>query len=242
MPGKDALAAALQSAKRHSPGGSPHATAQPGGARGSSAPSGPASSKPPLALVTTTGSDAVALTFDDGPGPYTGPLLDLLDRYHVKATFCLIGQQVARYPDVVRRMADDGMTLCNHTWDHDERLRTRSDDRIRDELLRTNEAIHDVVPDAPIAYFRNPGGAFGTNTVAIARSLGMKPLMWSVDPRDWATPGTEAIIDTVLQHTHRGSVILSHDGGGVRTQTLDAYEVLLPELRGRFHLIALPVG
>ncbi|HKT05821.1 MAG TPA: polysaccharide deacetylase family protein [Rugosimonospora sp.] len=191
-------------------------------------------------VITTTGSAAVALTFDDGPSPYTARMLDLLDRYHVKATFCLIGRQVHAYAAVVRRMVADGMTLCNHTWDHDERLRSRGDARIRDELLRTNQAIQAVVPGARIAYFRNPGGAFGPNTVRIASSMGMKPLMWSVDPRDWANPGTRAIIANVLGHTHRGSIVLSHDGGGVRTPTLAAYQTIIPNLRGRFHLIALP--
>ncbi|MEN3306069.1 MAG: peptidoglycan-N-acetylglucosamine deacetylase [Micromonosporaceae bacterium] len=193
-------------------------------------------------LITSTGSAAVALTFDDGPGPYTARMLDLLDRYHVKATFCLIGRQVRAYAAVVRRMVADGMTLCNHTWDHDERLRTRGDARIRNELQRTNQAIHAVVPGARIAYFRNPGGAFGSNTVRIARSMGMKPLMWNVDPRDWANPGTRAIIANVLGHTHRGSVVLSHDGGGVRTPTLAAYRVIVPNLRRRFRLIAMPVS
>lgn len=222
----------------------PAATAAPA-AR--AAPAAPSATRTAVAarspsLITTTGSAAVALTFDDGPGPYTAGMLDLLDRYHVKATFCLIGRQVRAYAAVVRRMVADGMTLCNHTWDHDERLRTRADARVRDELRRTNQAIQAVVPGARIAYFRNPGGAFGPNTVRIAASMGMKPLMWNVDPRDWANPGTRAIIANVLGHTHRGSVVLSHDGGGVRTPTLAAYRAIIPNLRGRFRLIALPVS
>lgn len=202
---------------------------------------GPDTSHGPLKLITSTGSSDVALTFDDGPGPYTAGMLDLLDRYHVKATFCLIGRQVHTYASVVRRMVADGMTLCNHTWDHDEKLRSRTDDQIHDELARTNQAIQSAAPGAKIEYFRNPGGAFGPNTVRIARSLGMKPLMWSVDPRDWANPGTQAIIANVLGHTHHGSIVLSHDGGGNRTATLTAYRTILPNLHGRFHLIAMPV-
>jgi peptidoglycan/xylan/chitin deacetylase (PgdA/CDA1 family) len=195
----------------------------------------------PLGLISTTGSGSVALTFDDGPGPYTNQVLDLLDRYHVKATFCLIGRQVHAYPDVIRRMVADGMTLCNHTWDHDEKLRSRTADTIRAEMVRTNDAIHAVVPGAKIEYFRNPGGLFGANTVAIARSLGMKSLMWNVDPKDWDNPGTQAIINNVVRHTHRGSIVLSHDGGGDRSQTVAAYRVILPNLRGRFHLVPMPV-
>jgi peptidoglycan/xylan/chitin deacetylase (PgdA/CDA1 family) len=195
----------------------------------------------PLRLITTTGSNAVALTFDDGPGPYTAPLLDLLEKYHVKATFCLVGRQVKTYAAVVRRMVANGMTLCNHTWDHDEGLRYRSDSYIRNDLARTNAAIHAVVPGLKIEYFRNPAGAFGANTVAVARSMGMRSLMWSVDPRDWAKPGTQAIISKVLKYTHQGDIVLSHDGGGGRSQTIAAYRILLPNLRERFKLIAMPL-
>lgn len=192
-------------------------------------------------VISTTGTGNVSLTFDDGPGPYTSQLLDLLDKYQVKATFCLIGRQVQAYADVVRRMVADGMTLCNHTWDHDERLRNRRDTYIRDELERTNAAIQAVAPGAQIEYFRNPGGEFGANTAAIGKSLGMQPLMWNVDPRDWARPGTQAIIANVLKHTHPGSIVLSHDGGGDRSETLAAYRVLLPNLKSRFQLVPLPV-
>jgi peptidoglycan/xylan/chitin deacetylase (PgdA/CDA1 family) len=202
---------------------------------------GPGGKRNPLGLISTTGSGNVALTFDDGPGPYTNQVLDLLDRYHVKATFCLIGRQVHAYPDTVRRMVADGMTLCNHTWDHDEKLRTRPADDIRSELVRTSDAIHAVVPGAKIEYFRNPGGLFAPNTVAIAKSLGMKPLLWNVDPKDWDDPGTQAIVGNVLRHTHGGSIVLSHDGGGVRTQTVAAYRVIIPNLRSRFHLVPMPV-
>jgi peptidoglycan/xylan/chitin deacetylase (PgdA/CDA1 family) len=202
---------------------------------------GPAGKRNPMGLIYTASAGNVALTFDDGPGPYTGQILDLLDRYHVKATFCMIGRQVQAYADVVRRIVADGMTLCNHTWDHDEKLRTRTPDAIRAELVRTNDAIHAVAPGAKIEYFRNPGGLFGPDTVAIAKSLGMKPLMWNVDPQDWDYPGTEAIVNNVLRHTHHGSVVLSHDGGGVRTQTVAAYRTIIPNLRSRFHLVPMPV-
>src|SRR2546429_716495 len=106
----------------------------------------------PAGSMTTTGTSAVALTFDDGPDAYSMQVLDLLAEYHVKATFCIIGRQVAAHPDVIRRIVADGHTLCNHTWDHDLMLRTRTEDQIRSELQRTNNAIHAVVPDATISY------------------------------------------------------------------------------------------
>jgi len=218
------------------------ATPAPGTSGSPGTPGGTPTGTGPAGSLTTTGTSAVALTFDDGPGPYTAPILDLLARYHVKATFCLIGRQVHAYADVVRRMVAEGHTLCNHTWDHDEQLRTRTDEEITDELQRTNDAIHAAVPGAKIRYFRNPGGNFGPNTVAVAARLGMVSLMWNVDPRDWAHPGVQEIVNNVNTHTGPGSIVLSHDGGGDRSDTLAAYQTLLPGLTSRFTLVAMPVS
>jgi peptidoglycan-N-acetylglucosamine deacetylase len=194
----------------------------------------------PSGSLRTTGSAAVALTFDDGPGGYTPAVLDLLAQYHIKATFCLIGRQVAAYAQIVRRIVAEGHTLCNHTWDHDLLLRTRAPDRIRAELQRTNDAIHAVVPDAQIKYFRNPGGEYSPETVAVAASLGMTSLYWNVDPSDWRKPGIGPIIGNVLGHTGPGAIVLMHDGGGDRSETLAALRVILPNLVRRYQLIPLP--
>ncbi len=196
----------------------------------------------PSGTITTTGSAAVALTFDDGPGAYTAQVLDLLERYHVRATFCLIGRQVAAYAALVRRIVADGDTLCNHTFTHDLWLGTRSPEVIWSELRRTSDAIHAVVPKAGSGYFRNPGGNFTPTTIAIARSLGMASIYWSVDPRDWSRPGTEAIISIVVGRTRPGSIVLMHDGGGDRSQTVTALRTILPTLTSHFTLIALPVS
>lgn len=152
----------------------------------------------PYGTITTTGSAAVALTFDDGPSSYTASVLDLLERYRVHATFCLIGRKVAAYAALARRIVADGDTLCNHTFTHDLWLGIRSPDVIRSELHRTGDAIHAIVPGARIAYFRNPGGNFTPTTIAIAKTLGMASIYWSVDPRDWSRPGTKAIISIVV--------------------------------------------
>jgi peptidoglycan/xylan/chitin deacetylase (PgdA/CDA1 family) len=205
-------------------------------------PSGTATGRGPFGSIATTGSNAVALTFDDGPGPYTDDILNLLKQYNIKATFCVIGRQVHSYPTEIKRIVAEGHTLCNHTWDHDEELRTRTPDQIRNELQMTNDAIHSIVPGAKIRYFRNPGGNFSASTVSIAQSLGMKSLFWSVDPRDWAKPGTQTIINNILSRTRAGSIVLSHDGGGDRSQTVAAYRSVLSTLKSRFTLIAMPTG
>jgi peptidoglycan/xylan/chitin deacetylase (PgdA/CDA1 family) len=192
----------------------------------------------PAGSLRTTGSEAVALTFDDGPWDDTPAVLDLLAQYHVKATFCMVGRQVAAHAALVQRMVAEGHTLCNHTWSHDEKLPTRPADRITSELQRTNDAIHAVVPGAVIRYYRAPGGNFAPQVVSIAAGMGMTSIYWSVDPQDWRGPGVQSIIHNVLTHTHPGSIVLLHDGAG--PQTVAALRTILPDLVGRFTLIALP--
>jgi len=192
----------------------------------------------PAGSLRTTGSSAVALTFDDGPWDDTPAVLDLLAQYHVKATFCMIGRQVTAHAALVRRIAAEGHTLCNHTWSHDEMLRNRPLDRITVELQRTNDAIHAVAPGAVIDYFRAPGGNFSPQLVNAAASMGMTSIFWSVDPQDWRGPGVPSIITNVLTYTHPGSIVLMHDGAG--PQTVAALRTILPELVRRYTLIALP--
>jgi len=197
--------------------------------------------------VRTTGSAALALTFDDGPGPYTMQILALLRAHGVKATFCLIGVNVQANPGLVQAIAHDGHTLCNHTWRHDLALGTRSPEAIRADLRRTNDAIHAAVPGVPIRYFRSPGGFFTPGTVAAARELGMTSLGWTADASDWNTkaypPGTVMtghIVSYVQSAAKPGVILLTHDGGGDRSSTVAAYNTLVPWLSARFDLTAQP--
>src|SRR5215813_2413617 len=194
----------------------------------------------PFGSEGSTGTTSVALTFDDGPGPYTSQILDLLDRYHLKATFCLIGRQIPAYQSVVRRMIDDHMTLCNHSWDHDLKLGDHSAQYIAANLQRTIDAVHRIDPDATVAYFRNPGGNFTPLTVRVGELLGMRPLYWTEDTNDWRRPGVPAIEKTLTTQTRRSSIVLMHDAGGDRSETIAALTKLLPTLADRFHLIGLP--
>ncbi|MEU0563147.1 polysaccharide deacetylase family protein [Dactylosporangium sp. NPDC006015] len=192
----------------------------------------------PAGTVRKTGSDAVALTFDDGPWDDTPAVLDLLAQHRVKATFCMVGRQVAARAEMVRRMVAEGHTLCNHSWSHDEMLRTRTPDQIRSDMQRTNDAIRAVAPGAVIGYFRAPGGNWSPGIVSIAAGLGMTSISWTVDPRDWSGPGVQSIVNTVLTKTRPGGIVLLHDGAG--PQTVAALRTILPDLAGRFTLIALP--
>ena len=213
----------------------------------------PAQAKPkaprhdgPANSATKTGTAAVALTFDDGPDPVETPkILDLLAQYHIKATFCLVGQNVAAHPDLVRRIVAEGHTLCNHTWKHSLTLGKQKPAAIRADLQRTNDAIRAAAPGAQIKYMRAPGGNFTPNFVRAAADLGMASIYWQVDPRDWDHPAGESdsahkakVIAAVKKHVRKGSIVLSHDFG--QPDTIAAYRSLIPWLQQRYKLVALP--
>src|SRR3954470_754278 len=134
-----------------------------------SAPPAPPAQPPAPTVLRETGTNDVALTFDDGPGDDTLAILDLLRQHHVKATFCLIGVHVQARPDLVQAIVRDGHTLCNHTWHHDLHLGQRPPEVIRSDLERTSEEIHRAVPGVPIKYFRQPGGVWTDRIVSIAQ-------------------------------------------------------------------------
>ena len=173
----------------------------------------------------------VALTFDDGPDPtYTPQVLAILRQYQIRATFCLVGREVRAYPDLVREIVADGHRLCDHTMTHDEHLPDKSDVRIRWEVLTTLDEIHKVVPGVEVPYYRAPGGNFTRRVNSLVAGWGLQPLGWSVDPRDWSRPGVTAIIKTVDRQLKPCGVILFHDAGGDRSETVAALKQIIPAL------------
>ena len=184
--------------------------------------------------------NAVALTFDDGPDPrWTPQVLDLLRANHVHATFCLIGRSARAHPALVRRIVAEGNALCDHTWDHDERLPDASAAHVQAEIRSAAVAIESASGGVWPRYFRAPGGNWSPAELAQAGVLGMRPLAWSVDPRDWSRPGTPHILRAILS-ARPGDVVLCHDGGGDRAQTVAALARALPVLRGRGLSFVLP--
>lgn len=201
-----------------------------------------------VAVQRNLDTQQVALTFDDGPDAATPQILALLRAHGVKATFCVIGVNVQAHPDMVRAIAADGHTLCNHTWHHDQQLGTRGADAIRADLQRTSDEIHRAAPGARIRYFRHPAGNFTATSTAVASSLGMISIGWDVDPRDWdlhrhgrGGPLAQHIVDVVTGQCHPGAIVLSHDGGNDRSSTVAAYQALLPWLKARYQLVPMPV-
>jgi peptidoglycan-N-acetylglucosamine deacetylase len=200
----------------------------------------------PDGSVTTTGSSSVALTFDDGPDPVNTPaLLDLLGEHGIKASFSLVGFRARDNPEVVRRLAAEGHTLVNHSWQHLMDLGQRDPYYAAHDLVHTTEVINTAAPDAPVRYFRAPGGNFTPSLVRVAREQGMSPLFWNVDPRDWdsAQFGFGAsmvnhIVSSVERSVGPGMIVLSHDCK--HPDTITAYRTLLPWLASRYTLTALP--
>jgi peptidoglycan/xylan/chitin deacetylase (PgdA/CDA1 family) len=201
-------------------------------------------SKPLLKPASTpyrhTGSRAVALTFDDGPDPrWTPQVLALLRQYHIKATFCLIGVKVKAHPKLVRKIAADGHTLCNHTMRHDEKLKTKSQAAIDADLRATSALITKASGGVRPTYFGAPAGNWSGVIVSVARKQGMASIGWGVDPRDWSKPPTHTIIARVRAGLAPGVIVLMHDGGGDRSRTVAACKVLLPELTSKYRLTRL---
>jgi len=185
------------------------------------------------------GPKVIALTIDDGPSPvYTPQVLAILARYKVRAAFSMIGENVRYYPGVAREVAAAGHTIVNHTWDH-ANLGGLGTVSTRVEIERAAAEIHAATGTVP-GMFRAPYGTWTTTALDYCASEGLTPLDWSVDPRDWARPGVSAIVDTIMATTRTGSIILEHDGGGNRAQTVAALETVVPRLLDDGYRFAVP--
>lgn len=175
------------------------------------------------------GPKAIALTIDDGPSSiYTPQVLRLLEKHHVTATFSMIGIQVAAEPAIVREVAAAGHVISNHTWRH-LNLAWLSPAAVAAEMDRATAAIHRATGRTP-AVFRAPYGVWSSAVMRRCQQTGMMPLDWSVDPRDWARPGVSAIVANIMRNTRTGSIILEHDGGGDRAETVAALGIVIPRL------------
>jgi peptidoglycan/xylan/chitin deacetylase (PgdA/CDA1 family) len=171
----------------------------------------------------------VALTFDDGPWPDTPQFLSVLERDHVPATFFQIGEQVGTYGrGVDRRMLADGDIIGDHTWNHADVSGDGSFGAA--EIAAAAGAIRGMTGFEP-CLFRAPGGAVSGALISEARGMGFTTIEWDIDPRDWSRPGTDAIYSTVVSNAHNGAIILQHDGGGDRSETLAALPREIATLR-----------
>ncbi|MFJ2645434.1 polysaccharide deacetylase family protein [Streptomyces sp. NPDC087420] len=200
-------------------------------------PAPPVREKPFLELPQV--GHTVVLTFDDGPDPrYTPDILRTLRAHDVRAMFFVCGEMASYSPDLLRQMAADGHVVGNHTWSHPQ-LPKLAPSAIRKEIARTSELIEDTV-GAPPVWFRAPYGAWNRHSFEIGAELGMEPLAWTVDTLDWTTPGTDKIVKAVRDGAGPGVVVLSHDAGGNREQSVAALRRYLPELIAEGYGIGVP--
>lgn len=182
----------------------------------------------------------IHLTFDDGPSPHaTSAILDLLAEHDATAVFFPIGSQVGEQAALMQRAVAEGHLIGNHTWNHDP-LPGLSRAQFDETIGRAQVAIAQATGVTPTC-LRPPGGAIDDVARSHAAAAGLSVEMWTVDPRDWQQPGAAVIEEVVLAAAEPGSVVLLHDGGGDRTQTVEALGGLLDELADRgYRFTALP--
>jgi peptidoglycan/xylan/chitin deacetylase (PgdA/CDA1 family) len=203
---------------------SPGKPVTPAPAAAAAAPSPPAKTPLPTKYVV--------LTFDDGPDvAYTPKVLDVLALYRAKATFFEVGQNVRKHPELTKRIHEAGHSVQNHTWDHSD-LRKLSAAKFEQEVASTDQAIRAQIGSTP-GCLRPPYGGVSATVRQRARQLGKDLVVWTVDSRDWTKPGRTAIVQRVLKNVHSGSVILMHDGGGNRAQTVAALPAILKALKAQ---------
>ncbi|MGE7947067.1 polysaccharide deacetylase family protein [Lysinibacillus sp. NPDC093688] len=176
-----------------------------------------------------TDEKIIALTFDDGPHrKYTSQILDVLAKHDAKATFFIVGQNAEKNPEVVARMYKEGHELANHTFTHP--LRTNVSNLLK-EIKQTDDTIQNITGTKP-TLFRPVEGQYSDAMIEAIAKEGYKVVMWSwhLDTLDWKSPGTNRIVNTVINGVKEGNIVLFHDGGGNRHQTVKAMEKILTEL------------
>src|SRR6476646_3056499 len=172
----------------------------------------------------------IAMTFDDGPSAKLTPkLLELLAAHHIKATFFLIGQNVAENPEIVAREAREGHEIANHSWSHPN-LAKMSDDGVRGQLRKTDEAIRSAAGIGP-TLLRPPYGSITARQKKwLSQEFGYKIVLWDVDPLDWRRPGARVVCNRIVKNTRAGSIVLAHD---IHPGTIEAMPCVLNQLEAK---------
>jgi len=182
------------------------------------------------------GAKAVAITFDDGPWlKYSQEVLKVLQKYNVKATFFEVGKELSRRPDVAREIVAAGHVIGNHSWDHPDKPKdaaaqvTRTDKQIAKDLKVTSHL------------FRPPYGILTNGMAAQAKKEKHAVILWSTSGVDWQKPSAIRIANNVLENVHPGGIILLHDGGGNRNQTVLALPLIIPRLQQKgYKFVTVP--
>ena len=173
----------------------------------------------------------VALTFDDGPGPYTPGVLSALEKAHVKATFFEVGKMLQYFSPSTVREIRDGDVIGDHTQTHPFLARLTAREQ-REQLFEPLARIEILGGPRP-TLFRPPYGSFNKATLHFMRVYHLLMVLWSVDTGDYQQPGVSVIVQRALEGARPGAIILMHDAGGVRTQTIEALPIIIHDLRAK---------
>lgn len=181
-------------------------------------------STPIGAAGTIAGAGKVVyLTFDDGPDPtWTPQVLATLAKYDAKATFFQLGSMVAQHPGLQEQIRAAGHAIGNHSISHSQLT-----------AVSGKKRHHEIFDGPKSRCFRPPYGATNSKVRADIRAAGMKQILWDIDPRDWDKPGKSAIVQNVMTNVHPGAIILLHDGGGNRSETVAALDTMLQKLKAK---------
>jgi peptidoglycan/xylan/chitin deacetylase (PgdA/CDA1 family) len=178
----------------------------------------------------------IALTFDDGPGPYTAKLLGMLAARHVKATFFLVGGSIRGREAIVRRELAEGHAIADHSWSHPQ-LSAMSDGAVRSQLVRTLGEIRRVTGGGT-PLMRPPYGATNRRVAAVTRHMGMAQILWSVDTNDWRDRNSAIVAHRAVSWARPGDIILMHD---IHPTTVNAVPKILAGLAHRgFTFVTVP--
>ncbi len=193
----------------------------------------------PVIREGSGGVREVALTFDDGPGPYTPAILDVLIRHHVPATFFPVGFMIDDFSDSIRREAANGFAIGDHTENHPKLTELSPEDQEAEVFGQAQTLERQGAPFPRL--FRPPYGAYDASTLDVLRRHRMLTILWTVETGDYERPGDAAIVQHVLDGVHPGAIVLLHDGGGDRSETVAALPTIIKALRARkYKLVTIP--
>jgi peptidoglycan/xylan/chitin deacetylase (PgdA/CDA1 family) len=194
----------------------------------------------PFVRLAGTQHRLIALTFDDGPGPYTSTVIDTLQRLDVPATFFVVGRELTTFgAATLQRQVDLGFPVGDHTQAHANLTQLQP----ADQRAQIDDAAH-ALASGGAAYprlFRPPYGAYDQTTHKLLRHRKMLTVLWSIDSRDYTRPGVPAIVQNVVGSAHPGSIVLMHDAGGDRNETIAALPAIVSRLRKQgYRFVTVP--
>ena len=198
--------------------------------------------EPPLVFgqaVSGQSPPRMALTFDDGPsGTYTPQILEIFAENNARCTFFVLGGLVGKHKQLLKRAEEGGHEIGIHSWWHDD-YTGLSSSAIRSDIARSRSAI-DAAIDGPVRWVRPPYGAVNARVRGAISDAGYRVAMWSIDPRDWQSPGSSVVAQRILSRAKDGAVVVLHDGGGGRAGTVAAMRTVVPALIARgYELVTL---